>query len=146
MKPLYHKSDDGSILFEWIEKNHRFGISIEKDIKESSWYFIGRSGFFRHAGLMEGGVLPDEFLSLLKSTESDADNIDFNTGSIPGMSFIECLRAYPSARAKLLEMVPELKNDCARKVANFFDSLICPHCGGTSDPISGDIVHSPNCK
>jgi hypothetical protein len=35
--------DDGSTLFEWCyKKEWRFGISIEKNKRESSWYFVMR--------------------------------------------------------------------------------------------------------
>jgi|GEM_PF-5570388 len=40
------------------------------------------------------------------------DNLPFDTGD-PSMilSPLECLRRYPSARKKLIELVPELKSD-----------------------------------
>ena len=36
---------------------------------------------------------------------------DCNTGSTPGMSFLESLKRYPTARAKLLNEVPEILED-----------------------------------
>lgn len=36
--------DDGSILFEWIRQSWRFGISIEKELRESGWYFVSKFG------------------------------------------------------------------------------------------------------
>lgn len=58
----FHKidCDDGSILFEWIHENHRFAISIEEDITESSWYFVSKDG------TIEGEVLPEELLEVFK--------------------------------------------------------------------------------
>ncbi len=40
MIPHINRLDDGSILIEWIDTNVRFGISIERDIKESGWFFV----------------------------------------------------------------------------------------------------------
>jgi hypothetical protein len=39
------------------------------------------------------------------------DELECNTGIDPGMTPLECLRAFPAARAKLLELVPELIED-----------------------------------
>jgi hypothetical protein len=46
----------------------------------------------------------------------EMDMMDFNTGQKPGMTPLECLRLYPSARAKLIEMVPELVEDIRAKI------------------------------
>lgn len=32
--------DDGSILIEWIHKHFRVGISLESNVRESSWYLV----------------------------------------------------------------------------------------------------------
>ena len=60
MKPHIIKCKDESILIEWIDKNQRFGISLEKDRKESSWYFVSKDG------TTEGGELPEELLNLFR--------------------------------------------------------------------------------
>lgn len=41
----------------------------------------------------------------------DELELDCNTGNTPGMTPLECLKAYPTARARLLELVPELIED-----------------------------------
>lgn len=41
--PLFiNLSEDNSVLIEWIFKTFRFGFAIEKDINESSWYYINK--------------------------------------------------------------------------------------------------------
>lgn len=58
MKPHIAHVDDGSILFEWIAKDRRFGIVIDKNnIKESSWFYVNKDG------TNECGDLPEELLS-----------------------------------------------------------------------------------
>ena len=52
--------EDGSILIEWRLPNHkRFGITIERDVSESGWYFVSRDGD------AELGELPPELISVL---------------------------------------------------------------------------------
>ena len=60
MKPYVRQVEDGSILFEWISKNHRFCISIEPNIVESSWFFVSKDG------TMESGYLPSELIQYFK--------------------------------------------------------------------------------
>lgn len=67
MKPYIQKQLDGSILFEWIHQNCRFGISLEKDIKDSSWYFVSKKPFFS-----EGSYLPKEFIDQLKELKDES--------------------------------------------------------------------------
>lgn len=62
MKPHIVKGEDGSILIEWISKEYRFGITLEKNKKESSWFFVAKDG------TMEGSELPEELLNLFKDT------------------------------------------------------------------------------
>ena len=45
------------------------------------------------------------------SPDFDFDNYDISVGKDKGLSFLEVLRRYPTARAHLLKLVPELKND-----------------------------------
>ena len=52
--------DDGSTLFEWIDKKRRFGISIEQNPEESCWWFVSLDEN------PEGGELPKELLDLLR--------------------------------------------------------------------------------
>lgn len=40
MKPSVYHDKDGSTLIEWISKDFRFGISIEPNPQESSWWFV----------------------------------------------------------------------------------------------------------
>ena len=57
-KPKAIKCADGSILIEWITKNCRFGISLEKEPSESSWYFVSKC----HKSLGDYGYLPKELI------------------------------------------------------------------------------------
>jgi len=57
MKPHIAHCDDGSILFEWIAKDRRFGICIDANIKDSSWFYVNKDG------VNECGDLPEELLS-----------------------------------------------------------------------------------
>lgn len=59
MKAYVFHPDDGSTLYEWIDKDFRFGISVEIDPVETGWYFVHRDG------TMESGKLPDELLRRL---------------------------------------------------------------------------------
>jgi hypothetical protein len=45
------------------------------------------------------------------------DELDCTAGQTRGMTPLECLRTFPAARAKLLEMVPELVEDIGKKEA-----------------------------
>jgi hypothetical protein len=60
-KPLVHRCEDGSILFEWLEREWRFVISIEKYFSESSWYLVTRKG-----KLDAYGYLSEDFLKIIK--------------------------------------------------------------------------------
>lgn len=60
MKPHIVKGEDGSILIEWISKEYRFGIALEKNKKESSWYFAAKDG------TVEGSEFSEELLNLFK--------------------------------------------------------------------------------
>ena len=42
--PHRFECDDGSILYEWTHRTWRFGISIEGEHAESSWYFVSKFG------------------------------------------------------------------------------------------------------
>ena len=64
IKPSIHKADDGSILIEWITKDVRFYLSIDKDANESSWGFLSRCGM--GDGFNCWGPLPDELRNLIK--------------------------------------------------------------------------------
>ena len=68
MKPMIHKCEDGSTLFEWIAKDMRFGISIEKDLKESSWYFVAKKCWGRPM-MSEGDYLPEELIKVIKDSK-----------------------------------------------------------------------------
>jgi hypothetical protein len=65
IKPMINKLNDGSILFEWCAKDCRFGISIEPNLKESTWYYVSRCP----KQMLEGDYLPKEFVELLKEKE-----------------------------------------------------------------------------
>jgi hypothetical protein len=43
-RPHISHLDDGCTLIEFIWKRHRIGIAIEKDLKESSWYYVSKHG------------------------------------------------------------------------------------------------------
>jgi hypothetical protein len=59
--PRLVKCDDGSTLCEWITKNWRFGISIEKNIEESNWYFV-----YKDPMIGECGTLPKRLIETIK--------------------------------------------------------------------------------
>ena len=68
MKPHVFKTEDGCVSLEWIDREHRFGITLEKDRKESGWYLVGK------CGVIESGVLPEKILVLFKdSTEMERE-------------------------------------------------------------------------
>ena len=46
---------DNEVLIEWIYKDHRFGISLDRNKPEqSSWYFVTKGD------IMDSGLLPAE--------------------------------------------------------------------------------------
>ena len=51
--PLVTRCEDGSILLEWLFKDWRIGISIEKNRAESSWYIVARKDKIK---LPKGGI------------------------------------------------------------------------------------------
>jgi hypothetical protein len=55
-KPKAIKCADGSNLIEWITKDCRFGISLELEPSESSWYFVSKC----HKSMGDCGELPKE--------------------------------------------------------------------------------------
>ena len=65
-KPYVTKCPDGSILIEFVNKDWRFGISLEKDRKESSWYLVDKKRMTNKDFEENMGTLPEEFLNLLK--------------------------------------------------------------------------------
>ena len=76
MKPYVLKSEDGSITVEWIHKDCRFAINIEKDPKESSWYFVAKEpkSWKERSFIMEGDLLPPDVLELFKKEEDREKN------------------------------------------------------------------------
>jgi len=52
MKPHVVKPDDGSTLIEWVDAGRRFGLSLERLITKSSWYYVHKDG------KTEGDALP----------------------------------------------------------------------------------------
>lgn len=60
MKPYVFCGEDEGITVEWISDYRRFGISIDKNIKDSSWWYVDRD----HN--MECGDLPEELLVLFR--------------------------------------------------------------------------------
>lgn len=67
MKMEAHVShvDDGSTLIEWIADDCRFGVSIEPDLKESSWYYVTKHGPDGHIDSVNGD-LPAELLAIIE--------------------------------------------------------------------------------
>ena len=59
-KPEIFETEDGSILFEWIFDQHRFGLWIGEE--ESSWYLVSTPS---PKQIMESGELPPMFAKLL---------------------------------------------------------------------------------
>lgn len=59
-RPKAIKCLDGSTLIEWITKNCRFGISLEVEPSESSWYFVSKC----HKNLGDYGYLPKELIPI----------------------------------------------------------------------------------
>lgn len=62
IKPLVNILDSGEILIEWIAKDMRFNLSLERDPRDSCWVFVSRYG------LSECGVLPKELLQLQENS------------------------------------------------------------------------------
>lgn len=63
----------------------------------------------------DGGLYYDDSPKEIKRSTDFLDELDCSTGSTPGMTPLEVLRGYPTARAKFLEMVPELTKDLTIK-------------------------------
>jgi hypothetical protein len=62
MKPSVHIGTDGALLVEWITKDCRFYLAIEKDLKGSSWGYLSKCKKQLH----EFGELPEELLFALQ--------------------------------------------------------------------------------
>ena len=60
LSPQVFHCEDGSTLIEWVDKNYRFGISIENNLTDSGWWFAIKSGY----GC--SGVLPKELLNIIE--------------------------------------------------------------------------------
>jgi hypothetical protein len=60
MKPLITKCADGSVLVEFIDKDWRFYLSIDKKSSDSSW------GFCTREGKSDCGELSPQFLDLFE--------------------------------------------------------------------------------
>lgn len=74
MKPYVSHPDDGNTSIEWIAHDYRFYISIEPDLKESSWGFVARRGE-GEPPFMENGDLPAELVAIIeKARKWDAYN------------------------------------------------------------------------
>lgn len=43
-KPNIVELEDGGILIEWVKETKRFGITIERNISDSGWYFVSKEG------------------------------------------------------------------------------------------------------
>lgn len=65
-KPCVVKCEDGSTLIEFIDKDWRFGIVIDKNRKESSWYFVDKDRLNPEDFENNCGHLSEDFLKLLK--------------------------------------------------------------------------------
>ena len=55
----WQETDDDSLLLEFVSNDLRFGIVIENDLTESSWYYVNK------AQETAGCVLPDDLISAL---------------------------------------------------------------------------------
>lgn len=61
---VFRPENGGSLEFEWIDKEYRFGISVDLvKPEESSWYFV--SVEHPRGDVRECGKLTDEMLKLL---------------------------------------------------------------------------------
>lgn len=80
MKAYVFHPDDGSTLYEWVDKDFRFGISVEKILPESGWYFVQRNG------VLYSGELPEELLRCLTTActpTSDGQAESQSQGALP---------------------------------------------------------------
>ena len=50
--------------------------------------------------------------------DEDIENYDFNTGNVQGLTFMEVLKRYPSARLELIKLIPEIEETVLEKVIN----------------------------
>lgn len=66
MKSHYTELKDGSILIEWAGVDVRFCINIELDPSASGWCYVTKDGKEN-----DSGVLPPEFVRLLRTAEVD---------------------------------------------------------------------------
>lgn len=64
MEPFVTYCADDSLLIEWIDSDCRFGISIEPNLKESSWYFVTKD-------YCDCGTLPPAMIERLKCFPED---------------------------------------------------------------------------
>lgn len=70
MKAWVHKCEDGSTLIEWVAKDMRFSISIEKELKKSSWCFVAKATSTSPM-MSEGDYLPEELIRAIKEGKNN---------------------------------------------------------------------------
>lgn len=66
-KLWFWEHDDGSLSIEWISKDVRWGLTFEKDLSESGWYYITRDN-------VQGDTLPAGLVRALKRHLITAEN------------------------------------------------------------------------
>ena len=55
-KPHMFVEDDGTFNYEWCKKGARFGVFFGKDVENSGWIYVDKSG------VSEYGELPKEIV------------------------------------------------------------------------------------
>ena len=65
MKVPHVSVDNGSVLLEWIKKDSRFMIGVEKDSEESFWSYVNTNG------TDASGYFPAEMLAWLAKFQTE---------------------------------------------------------------------------
>ena len=76
MKPIIYHDNDGSTSIEWISKDFRFGISIEPNPQESSWWFVTKD-------YGDCGKLTEEMQKYIREPHSLFVNVSGTTSQYP---------------------------------------------------------------
>jgi hypothetical protein len=67
--PYVNKTEDGSIMIEFVKEDRRFNICLEKNLKESSWNYIQKG---KHLSAISN-PLPTDMMNYLKVFFGDDD-------------------------------------------------------------------------
>lgn len=79
MKPIVLRPDEDSFMIEWVSSSARFGISLESNPSECSWFYVHKDGE------SACGQLPQTFFDALQEL---CDVIELANTEPYGVNFI----------------------------------------------------------